>query len=95
MLRMHKFLHNLNYLLKYDLGFRGFVFLGWGAQHSGVSSALAGLEMKMPGDTFPLSGASCLGRGESYRCNTQWYHATATPGRRGYGDHGRLLRDWW
>ena len=43
--------HTLNYLLKGELGFQGFVVTDWGAHHSGVSSALAGLDMSMPGDT--------------------------------------------
>nr|POF17297.1 putative beta-glucosidase a [Quercus suber] len=40
----------LNYLLKNELGFQGFVMSDWGAHHSGVSSALAGMDMSMPGD---------------------------------------------
>lgn len=32
-----------------ELGFNGFVVSDWGAQVSGVSSALAGLDMTMPG----------------------------------------------
>ncbi|WPG98473.1 Hypothetical protein R9X50_00126400 [Acrodontium crateriforme] len=39
-----------NYLLKSELGFQGFIMSDWGGQHSGVSSALAGLDMTMPGD---------------------------------------------
>ena len=39
----------LNYLLKNELGFQGFVVSDWAAQHSGVSSSLAGLDMTMPG----------------------------------------------
>ncbi|KAH8774203.1 beta-glucosidase-related glycosidase [Hyaloscypha finlandica] len=38
----------LNGLLKTELGFNGFVVSDWFAQHSGVSSALAGLDMAMP-----------------------------------------------
>jgi beta-glucosidase len=41
----------LNHLLKNELDFQGFVMSDWAAQHSGVSSALAGLDMTMPGDT--------------------------------------------
>lgn len=37
--------HNLNGLLKTELGYQGFVVTDWGAQHSGVGSALAGLDM--------------------------------------------------
>ena len=33
----------------------------WSAQHSGVSSALAGLDMTMPGDTVDDSGISYWG----------------------------------
>ena len=39
----------LNGLLKDELDFQGFVMSDWGAQHSGVASALAGLDMTMPG----------------------------------------------
>ncbi|KAF3059456.1 putative beta-glucosidase A [Daldinia childiae] len=42
----------LNKLLKNELGFQGFVVTDWGAQHSGVASALAGLDMTMPGEGF-------------------------------------------
>lgn len=46
----------LNYILKGELDFQGFVMSDWAAQHSGVSSALAGLDMTMPGDaTFDSS----------------------------------------
>ena len=40
-----------NYILKGELDFPGFIMSDWGAQHAGVSSALAGLDMTMPGDT--------------------------------------------
>ncbi|KAI3339304.1 glycosyl hydrolase family 3 N terminal domain-containing protein [Ustulina deusta] len=40
----------LNRLLKNELGFQGFVVSDWGGQHSSVLSALAGLDMTMPGD---------------------------------------------
>jgi beta-glucosidase len=40
----------LNHLLKNELDFQGFVMSDWGAQHSGVASALAGLDMTMPGE---------------------------------------------
>ncbi|KAF3006151.1 hypothetical protein E8E14_006981 [Neopestalotiopsis sp. 37M] len=42
-----------NGLLKTELGFQGFVVSDWGAQHSGVATALAGLDMAMPsGSSF-------------------------------------------
>lgn len=49
----------INYLLKHELGFQGFVVLDWGAQHLGVYSALAGLDMTMPGEVFD---DWCLGK---------------------------------
>ncbi|KAI6383112.1 hypothetical protein MCOR25_000300 [Pyricularia grisea] len=43
----------LNGLLKTELGFQGHVVSDWWAQHSGVSSALAGLDVAMPqADSF-------------------------------------------
>ncbi|KXT08614.1 hypothetical protein AC579_4460 [Pseudocercospora musae] len=51
----------LNYLLKNELGFQGFVVSDWSAQHAGVSSALAGLDMTMPGDVSFDSGTSYWG----------------------------------
>ena len=51
----------LNYLLKGELGFQGFVMSDWQAQRSGVSTALAGLDMTMPGDTLFNSGQSYWG----------------------------------
>ncbi|KAH7111240.1 glycoside hydrolase family 3 protein [Dactylonectria macrodidyma] len=39
----------LNGLLKTELGFQGFVISDWNAMYSGASSALAGLDMAMPG----------------------------------------------
>jgi len=50
----------INGILKDELGFQGFVMSDWLAQISGVASALAGLDMSMPGDihTVPLLGNS-------------------------------------
>lgn len=53
--------YTLNYLLKNELDFQGFVMSDWQAQHTGVSSALAGLDMTMPGDTSFLTGDSFWG----------------------------------
>ncbi|KAK3326335.1 beta-glucosidase [Apodospora peruviana] len=39
----------LNGLLKSELGFQGFVVSDWLAQHAGVATALAGMDMTMPG----------------------------------------------
>ncbi|MCJ1465102.1 hypothetical protein MMC07_003718 [Pseudocyphellaria aurata] len=51
----------LNYLLKGELGFQGFIMSDWAGQHSGVGSALAGLDMTMPGDVTFDSGTSYWG----------------------------------
>lgn len=40
----------LNGILKDEIGFQGFVVSDWLAQRSGVASALAGLDVTMPGD---------------------------------------------
>lgn len=40
----------LNGILKDEMGFEGFVMSDWLAQRSGIASALAGLDMSMPGD---------------------------------------------
>ncbi|KAH8180252.1 fibronectin type III-like domain-containing protein [Sarocladium implicatum] len=40
----------LNGILKDEMGFQGFVMSDWLAQRSGIASALAGLDMTMPGD---------------------------------------------
>ncbi|EED14872.1 beta-glucosidase, putative [Talaromyces stipitatus ATCC 10500] len=39
----------LNGILKEELGFQGYVVSDWGGTHSGLDSALAGLDMDMPG----------------------------------------------
>ncbi|KAI1246661.1 hypothetical protein MGN70_013562 [Eutypa lata] len=52
----------LNGLLRDELGFQGFVMSDWLAQRSGVASALAGLDMTMPGDgLFWADGMSLWG----------------------------------
>ena len=43
--------YTLNYLLKNELDYQGFVMSDWGAQQSGAVAALAGMDMAMPGDT--------------------------------------------
>ncbi|KAI9376027.1 glycosyl hydrolase family 3 N terminal domain-containing protein [Aspergillus egyptiacus] len=42
----------LNGLLKGELGFQGFVVTDWFAQHTGIASATAGLDMVMPGSDY-------------------------------------------
>ena len=51
----------LNNLLKNELGFQGFVMSDWQAQHTGAASAVAGLDMTMPGDTEFNTGVSYWG----------------------------------
>ena len=53
--------HLLNRILKDELGFQGFVMSDWQGQHAGVASALAGLDMSMPGDVVFESGTSYWG----------------------------------
>ncbi|KAH6845496.1 glycoside hydrolase family 3 protein [Chaetomium sp. MPI-CAGE-AT-0009] len=49
----------INGILKDELGFQGMVMSDWLSHISGVDSALAGLDMNMPGDTnIPLFGFS-------------------------------------
>jgi hypothetical protein len=49
----------INGLLKDELGFQGLVMSDWISHMSGVNSALAGLDLDMPGDTqIPLFGNS-------------------------------------
>ncbi|HRW95640.1 MAG TPA: glycoside hydrolase family 3 C-terminal domain-containing protein [Bacteroidales bacterium] len=42
----------LQQILREEWGFRGMVISDWGGTHSTVQSALAGLDVEMPGDTF-------------------------------------------
>ncbi|KIV90691.1 hypothetical protein PV10_05319 [Exophiala mesophila] len=52
----------MNGILKDELGFQGFVQSDWLAQRSGVASALAGLDMSMPGDGLHwIDGAPLFG----------------------------------
>lgn len=51
----------MNGILKQELGFQGFIMSDWQAQHGGVSDALAGLDMSMPGDTLFNTGVSFWG----------------------------------
>ncbi|OAL28402.1 hypothetical protein AYO22_02856 [Fonsecaea multimorphosa] len=53
--------YTMNHLLKGELGFQGFVMSDWQAQHSGVGTALAGLDMAMPGDTLFNTGYTYWG----------------------------------
>ncbi|TVY80921.1 putative beta-glucosidase E [Lachnellula suecica] len=50
----------LNGILKDEWGFQGFVQSDWLAQRSGVASALAGLDMSMPGDGLVWAAGNSL-----------------------------------
>ncbi|KAK3500494.1 glycosyl hydrolase family 3 N terminal domain-containing protein [Neurospora crassa] len=50
----------LNGILKDELGFQGFVMSDWLAQRAGVSTALAGLDMTMPGDGLRWANGKSL-----------------------------------
>lgn len=68
----------INGLLKDELGFQGFVMTDWLAHIGGVSSALAGLDMSMPGDgSIPLLGLSYWG----YDLSTSVLNGTVPPDR--------------
>jgi len=53
--------YTLNHLLKNELDFQGVVVSDWWAQHTGVASALAGLDMTMAGDQNLASGNTWWG----------------------------------
>ncbi|KAL8763834.1 MAG: hypothetical protein Q9184_000430 [Pyrenodesmia sp. 2 TL-2023] len=53
--------YTLNKLLKGELDFQGFVLSDWQAQHSGIGSALAGMDMAMPGDVLFNTGTAFWG----------------------------------
>lgn len=51
----------INGILKDEMGFQGFVMSDWQAQHAGAATAVAGLDMTMPGDTSFNTGYSFWG----------------------------------
>jgi beta-glucosidase-like glycosyl hydrolase len=57
----------MNGILKDELGFQGFVQSDWLAQRSGVASALAGLDVSMPGDGLRWADGKTLWGGELTR----------------------------
>lgn len=54
----------MNGILKDEMGFQGFIQSDWLAQRSGVASALAGLDMSMPGDGLRWQDGKSLWGGE-------------------------------
>ncbi|CAO1621717.1 unnamed protein product [Parajaminaea phylloscopi] len=71
----------LNDVLMTELGFQGFVVSDWGAQHSGVASANAGLTMTMPGDEL------CCFTGQN---SSFWGHNLTTAVNNGSVEASRL-----
>ena len=53
--------YTLNYLLKNELDFQGFVMSDWQASHGGVNEILSGTDMSMPGDTVFSTGYTFYG----------------------------------
>ncbi|KIW00713.1 uncharacterized protein PV09_07698 [Verruconis gallopava] len=54
----------MNGVMKDELGFQGFIQSDWLAQRSGVASALAGLDMSMPGDGLRWQDGESLWGGQ-------------------------------
>ncbi|KAL2841857.1 glycosyl hydrolase family 3 N terminal domain-containing protein [Aspergillus pseudoustus] len=85
----------LNGLLKTELGFQGYVVSDWGAQHSGIASANAGLDLVMPSSDFwghNLTNAITNGTMEASRLNdmvtriiASWYYLGQESGFPGLG----------
>ncbi|EMC92062.1 glycoside hydrolase family 3 protein [Baudoinia panamericana UAMH 10762] len=50
----------LNQLLKGEVGFRGFVVSDWGAQTSGLASAIGGLDMAMPTSRYWINNTLAI-----------------------------------
>ena len=87
--------HLQNYILKNELGFQGFIVSDWAAQHAGVATALAGLDMTMPGDvsfdsttsywvSHPSSMKTTFEADEQtgsqpYRCRAQRHRSSVPP----------------
>jgi beta-glucosidase len=57
----------LNFILKNELGFQGFVMSDWYGQRAGVDAILAGLDMSMPGEQSVSEIIGCAG-GELLPC---------------------------
>ncbi|KAK4232009.1 family 3 putative glycoside hydrolase [Podospora fimiseda] len=77
------------YLLKGELGFKGFVMSDWGAQHTGLGSAVAGgLDMTMPGGGL---GEVLWGGGEMIKMVLR----EEVPGWRVDDMVLRVLRSWF
>ncbi|KAI1410715.1 glycoside hydrolase family 3 protein [Hypoxylon sp. FL1857] len=74
----------LNGLLKTELGFQGFVVSDWGAQHAGVATALAGLDMVMP-SASPYWGSNL----------TQAVHNGSVPESRLDDMATRIIAGWY
>jgi beta-glucosidase len=81
--------HTINGILKNELGFQGFVMSDWFAQKSTIS-AMAGLDMSMPGDLLSSPNTSYFGG------NLTAYVQNGTiPGARVDDMATRILASWY
>ena len=97
----------LNHLLKTELNFQGFVMSDWSAQHTGVASALAGLDMSMVSENLSFrillillawryilqQRRKFLGFKFDSRCD-QWYDTTMATRRYGHANHVSVFQGW-
>lgn len=82
--------HLLEGVLKEDWGFKGWVISDWGATHSTVPAALAGLDMEMPGQQYfgkDLAQAVASGRVPMARLNDMVHRILRTEFAAGVIDH--------
>ena len=81
----------LNHVLKKNFGFKGWVLSDWGATHSTVKSALAGLDQEMPGDdnyfNQPLKKAVESGQVPTARLDDMVYRILRSMFDAGVVDH--------
>ncbi len=81
----------LNGILKDELGFQGFVMSDWLAQRSGVSTALAGLDMTMPGDGLRWQDGHSLWGPQLTRAVLNGSVPVSAPQRHGHPHRRRLV----
>src|SRR6185437_7785373 len=82
--------HLLIDVLKRDWGFKGWVISDWGATHSTIRAALAGLDMEMPGEQYfgkDLAEAVASGRVPMARLNDMVHRILRTEFAAGVIDH--------
>jgi beta-glucosidase len=76
----------LNRILKTELGFQGWVLSDWGAQPSGVGSALAGLDV-----TMPNFNGKWAARGELLAQAVRNESVSESTSRHGYQNRGWMV----